>query len=162
MPEGQTEIECGPIPEPLAKAVEQLAHSIPGVLVEHKDIAIALHYRAVPAAEQTLGEKLQDLLDTHANRLVLSRGRRVLELAPANLTKATALARLMQLPNFRNRRPVMIGDDLPDEAALEVATRLGGLGLRVKGEHFERGAISFHDPAHVRRWLDQLADTLES
>jgi trehalose-6-phosphatase len=68
----------------------------------------------------------------------------------------------MQLPSFQGRRPVMIGDDLPDEAALETATRLGGIALKVRGEHFENGTIPFRDPAHVRRWLYHLAETLES
>jgi hypothetical protein len=56
----------------------------------------------------------------------------------------------------------MIGDDLPDEAALETATRLGGLALKVGGEHFENGATQFRNPAHVRRWLRYLAETLDS
>ncbi len=161
-PEGEITVAGGAVPVPLVKALERLARSIPGVVMEHKGIAVALHYRAAPAVEHALERELQGLLDAHTNRLVLSHGRRVLELAPANTTKGTALARLMQLPSFQGRRPVMIGDDLPDEAALDAATRLGGLGLRVRGEHFESGTISFHDPAHVRQWLQHLAETLDS
>ena len=121
------------MPAALVDDLERLARSIPGVVVEHKGIAVALHYRAVPAMKPVLEKELQGLLDAHTNRLVLSHGRRVFELAPASSTKGTALARLMQLPSFQGRRPVMIGDDLPDEAALETATRLGGLALKVRG-----------------------------
>ena len=161
-PEGRIEVAGGPVPAALVDGLERLARSIPGVVVEHKGIAVALHYRAVPAMELVLEKELQGLLDTHTTRLVLSHGRRVFELAPASSTKGTALARLMQLPSFQGRRPVMIGDDLPDEVALETATRLGGLALKVRGEHFENGAIQFRDPAHVRRWLHHLAETLDS
>ncbi|HKA65535.1 MAG TPA: trehalose-phosphatase, partial [Methyloceanibacter sp.] len=58
-------------------------------------------------------------------------------------------------------RPVMIGDDLPDEAALDIATSLGGVGLKVGGEHFRRGGTHFSGPAQVRSWLQDLATTLE-
>lgn len=161
-PEGETEVASAAVPAPLAEAVERLARSIPGVTVEHKGIAVALHYRAVPAMEGVLEKELQGLLDAHTNRLVLSHGRRVFELAPASSTKGTALARLMQLPSFQGRRPVMIGDDSPDEAALETAKHLGGLGLQVRGEHFKKGAIDFRSPKHVRRWLQDLAEVLET
>ena len=161
-PEGRIEVAGGPVPTALVDRLERLAGSIPGVEVEHKGIAVALHYRAVPAMQPVLEKELQGLLDTHTNHLVLSHGRRVFELAPASSTKGTALARLMQLPSFQGRRPVMIGDDLPDETALETATRLGGLALKVRGEHFENGTLQFRDPAHVRRWLYHLAETLES
>ena len=112
--------------------------------------------------ERVLATELRDLLANHSNRLVLSHGRRVFELTDVNLTKGTALKRLMETPRFRGRRPLMIGDDSPDEAALETATRLGGLGLKVKGEHFKGGAIDFRDPAHVRRWLYDLAEQLDT
>jgi hypothetical protein len=55
----------------------------------------------------------------------------------------------------------MIGDDLPDEAALDIATSLGGVGLKVGGEHFRRGGTHFSGPAQVRSWLQDLATTLE-
>jgi trehalose 6-phosphate phosphatase len=160
-PEGRIEVTGGPVPAALIDGLERLARSIPGVVVEHKGIAVTLHYRAVPAMESVLEKELQGLLDTHTTRLVLSHGRRVFELAPANSTKGTALARLMQLPSFQGRRPIMIGDDSADEPALETATRLGGLAFKVRGEHFENGAIQFRNPAHVRRWLRHLAETLD-
>jgi trehalose 6-phosphate phosphatase len=160
-PEGEIEVISGPVPAPLVAAVEKLARSIPGVFVEHKGIALAVHYRAATAFEPLLETELRGLLDAHTNRLVLSQGRRVLELAPRASTKGTALKRLMQMPSFRGRRPVMIGDDLPDETALDIAANLGGVGLRVGGEHFQRGGTHFSGPAQVRHWLQDLATTLE-
>lgn len=160
-PEGAIEVVSGAVPAPLVAAVERLARSIPGVLVEHKGIAIAVHYRAVPAMEPLLEAELRGLLDAHDARLVLSCGRRVLELTPQASSKATALERLMREPTFRGRRPVMIGDDQPDAAALDAAVTLGGLGLKVAGEHFQGGGTYFTGPAQVRRWLHELAMTLD-
>jgi trehalose 6-phosphate phosphatase len=86
----------------------------------------------------------------------------VLELMPQASTKATALERLMREPPFRGRRPVMIGDDLPDEAALAAAVTLGGTALKVAGEHFRGGESDFTGPAQVRRWLEDLAKAWET
>ena len=160
-PNGAIEVTSASVPESLVRAVDRLASSIPGVLVEHKGIAITVHYRAVPAMEPVLEAELRDLLDTHDTRLVLSHGRRVLELMPQASTKATALERLMQEPPFRGRLPVMIGDDLPDEAALTTAVSLGGTALKVAGEHFRGGESDFAGPRQVRRWLEDLAMALE-
>jgi trehalose 6-phosphate phosphatase len=159
-PDGEIEVTSGSVPGPLVAAVERLAHSVPGVIVERKGIAVAVHYRAVPEMERVLATELRGLLATHPNRLVLSHGRRVFELTLASSTKGIALKRLMATPRFRGRRPLMIGDDSPDEAALAIATHLGRFGLKVKGEHFQSG--DFRGPSHVRRWLQDLAETLST
>jgi trehalose 6-phosphate phosphatase len=65
----------------------------------------------------------------------------------------------MALPRFRGRRPLMIGDDHGDEPALRAAERLGGIGLKVAGEHFRDGA-HFDGPAGVRAWLACLGVAL--
>jgi trehalose 6-phosphate phosphatase len=111
--------------------------------------------------EPLLEAELRGLLDAHEARLELSCGRRVLELTPQASSKATALERFMRQAPFRGRRPVMIGDDLPDEPALDAAVRLGGLGLKVGGEHFRGSGSDFTGPAQVRNWLEGLAMTLE-
>jgi trehalose 6-phosphate phosphatase len=161
-PEGEIEIGSGLVSAPLAAAVERLAHSMPGVMVEQKGISIAVHYRAVPELEPALNVALRGLLDHHSSRLVLSHGRRVFELVPPGATKGTALRELMERPRFRRRRPVMIGDDQPDETALQIAKELGGLGLKVSGEHFQGGATHFSGPAQVRGWLHELAEKLDT
>lgn len=160
-PDGAIEVASASVPDSLVRAVDRLASSIPGVLVEHKGVAIAVHYRAVPNMGPLLETELRNLLDAHDTRLVLSHGRCVLELMPQAATKATALERLMQEPPFRGRRPVMIGDDQPDEAALATAVSLGGKAFKVAGEHFRVGEANFSGPKQVRRWLEDLAVALE-
>lgn len=160
-PDGDIEIGSSTVPAALVDAVEDFVSSIPGLLVEHKDISIAVHYRAVPQMASELQAELRRLLDRHANQLVLSHGRRVFELVPEGASKGTALARLMQNRRFRERIPVVIGDDMSDEAALAVAAELGGLGLKVRGEHFASGETHFGGPSEVRNWLRDLAETLD-
>ena len=159
-PEGAVEIGRVEVPARLVEAVKDFAASIPGLLFEHKGISIAVHYRAVPQMQPVLEAGLRRLLDHHAG-LELSHGRRVFELVPEGTTKGTALARLMRSPRFRERMPVVIGDDKPDEAALAAAAKLGGLGLKVAGEHFSSGGAHFKGPGEVRRWLHDLAEALD-
>ena len=133
----------------------------PLVLLE-KGISIAVHYRAVPKMQPALETELRRLLGRYGSRLALSHGRRVFELVPDGATKGTALARLMRSPRFRQRVPVVIGDDQPDEAALTVAAERGGLGHKVGGEHFHAGGTHFKGPGEVRKWLAELAERLEA
>ena len=107
-PEGEIEVISGPVPAPLVAAVERLARSIPGVFVEHKGIALAVHYRSAPAFEPMLETELRGLLDTHANRLVLSPGRRVLELAPRRVEQGNRAQAVDAGASFRGAAP---GDD---------------------------------------------------
>jgi trehalose 6-phosphate phosphatase len=161
-PDDDIETSSDLVPDSLKKSVERLAGKTPGLLFEDKGFSIAVHYRAAPEMEPTLEKELSRLLDHHSSRLVLSHGRCVLELVPDRSTKGAALQEMMRLPPFRGRVPVMIGDDMPDETALAAAVGLGGLGLKVGGEHFREGPIDFREPAEVRDWLHGLAGRLQS
>jgi trehalose 6-phosphate phosphatase len=161
-PEGGIETGSREVPARLVEAVRDFVAATPGLLLEHKGISIAVHYRAVPTMQPVLETELRRLLDHHGSRLALSHGRRVFELVPEGATKGTALARLMRSARFSQRVPVVIGDDQPDEAALATATELGGLGLKVEGEHFRAGGTHFKGPAEVRKWLADLAERLEA
>jgi trehalose 6-phosphate phosphatase len=54
----------------------------------------------------------------------------------------------------------MVGDDVGDEPAFAAADRLGGMALRVAGEHFDRREADFDGVAGVRAWLMALAARL--
>jgi len=56
----------------------------------------------------------------------------------------------------------MIGDDVGDVPALAAAARLGGIGLRVAGEHFGQDPVELQGHASVLAWLERLAARLEA
>jgi trehalose 6-phosphate phosphatase len=114
-----------------------------------------------PAARLQIAVALQEILDNGPDHLILCKGRAVFEVVPKHISKGGAIDALLQLPAFRGRRPIMIGDDISDLSAFESTVRHGGLALRVAGEHFPRDAAEFDGPAHVRTWLSDLARRLE-
>ncbi len=150
---GTIEPRSFPIAAPVVGAVRAIAGSVAGAIVELKSASIAVHYRQVPAAEPVIEAALARLVADSADHLILCRGRKVLEIVPAHVSKGAALETLMRLPAFRGRRPIMIGDDLSDLTAFDAAIRLGGMGLKVAGEQFSPSDAVFANPAAVRTWL---------
>jgi trehalose 6-phosphate phosphatase len=153
---GEVAMLAPPVPEAMLELVKDVARLSPGILVEEKGAGIAVHYRHALDMRATIVLELERIAGQW-DEFALRSGRRVLDLIPKGCSKGTGLASLMRLPAFRGRRPIMIGDDHGDESAMLEAKRLGGLGLRVAGEHFSAHSADFESAASVRRWLAALA-----
>ena len=151
---------AGPLDFSIVKAAMGLAAADPGILIELKRSSIAAHYRNAPFARARIEAALEAIVAEGNDHLILCPGRKVIELVPRHISKGAALDSFMSRVPFRGRRPVMIGDDVSDETALDAARRLGGAGMRVAGESLARDAADFESPAHVRRWLCTLAERL--
>jgi trehalose 6-phosphate phosphatase len=151
-----------PLAAGVVEALSALTRLLPGIVVEPKGTSLTVHYRAAPSAGPVIEAVLDAAIRLGGLDLILCPGRKVFEVVPAHIAKGTALERLAQLPEFRSRRPIMIGDDVSDESALEAASRLGGLGLKVAGEHFPKETADFEGPAHVRAWLRDVAERVET
>lgn len=135
-----------PLPPEWPERLARLAAERPGLLLERKPHGLALHFRAVPQHEALVRGALEALLDGHADRFALLPAHMAYELRPRLATKSRAVKALMGMAPFRDRIPVVVGDDVTDEDAMEEARRQGGLGLHV-GRDFTGG------PAEVRAWL---------
>jgi trehalose 6-phosphate phosphatase len=151
--QGATECLVEPIDGAVVEAVRRLGAEEPGTIVEVKKASIAIHYRTAPLAEPRIEAALHRILENGPDHLILCRGRKVLEIVPRRVSKGAALHALMELPAFRGRRPIMIGDDVSDQSAFEAAGRLGGRGLKVAGGLFASADADFASPADVRAWL---------
>ncbi|AHB49332.1 trehalose-phosphatase [Hyphomicrobium nitrativorans NL23] len=148
------------LPDEIIQTMRKLALDIPGVIAEPKGGGLALHYRLAPDAEREILAALTAAIERHAGALELVPGKKIFEVVPSGLSKGTALAKLATLPAFRNRIPIMIGDDVGDEPAFAVAEGLKGFGLRVAGEHHPPDIADFPGPSAVMCWLDQLSHRL--
>jgi trehalose 6-phosphate phosphatase len=146
------------IPSSIVEAMGRISGIAAGILVEHKGSGVAVHYRNAPLARRALESEVAAIIASSSYDLVLRAGRKVLEAVPRGYTKGTALTAIAASAPFKGRRPIMIGDDVGDEPAFVAAERLGGLGLRVAGEHFSAEEADFGGVESVRAWLQALSE----
>jgi trehalose 6-phosphate phosphatase len=137
-------------------AMLQLARRHPGVLVEDKRFALALHYRGAPQLEETVVAAMRDIAAQVADELELQRGKMVIELRPAGATKANAVATYLEEAPFAGRMPIFIGDDLTDEPAFDLVNRRGGVSVLVGAPRISAARAGLADVAAVHSWLAQL------
>lgn len=147
-------IQTAPLPETLLTHAAQACGTIPGVLLENKTYALAFHYRQNPSAQERVQMLAAHLAETESNDLRLLLGRKVVEIVSPHCDKGMALRRLMQAPPFQKRRPVFLGDDTTDLAAMGACLSLGGQAARV-GKGGDK-TFTFKDPAAVRAWIADL------
>jgi trehalose 6-phosphate phosphatase len=133
------------------------AAAIPGVLVEDKRNAIALHYRAAPEAALDVRRAAAAMLDASGDGYELIHGAFVVELKPSNVDKGTAVAALMRVAPFAERTPWVIGDDVTDEDAFAEANARSGVSIIVGSRRPTAARYALPGPAAARAWLAGLA-----
>jgi trehalose 6-phosphate phosphatase len=143
------------------RAVEAAA-AIPGLLVEDKGGAIALHYRAAPDAELDVRRAATAMLDAAGDGYELLHGKLVIELKPASSDKGAALAALMTIAPFAGRTPWMIGDDATDEDAFAEVNAERGVSIVVGPRRPTVARYALAGPAEARAWLAALANGTSS
>lgn len=136
-----------------AAMIEALCTQHPGLLMERKPGALALHYRQAPALAAACEAAMHDAL-AHAPGMALQHGKRVIEMKPAAASKGAAVQAFLQSAPFLARRPWFVGDDLTDESAIAYVQSVGGVGIRV-GDGASQALHRLPDPAAVRAWLSQ-------
>jgi trehalose 6-phosphate phosphatase len=109
----------------------EFAESHPGVLVEDKGAALALHYRNAPHKRYESAELMAEVADTVGDAFHIQHGKMVLELKPAGQDKGTAVRQFMDEPPFAGRTPIFMGDDVTDEDGFAAVNNLGGGSIRV-------------------------------
>jgi trehalose 6-phosphate phosphatase len=139
----------------IVAVAEALAGAHPGLRVERKRSAVALHYREAPHCEGVCREAMQAALAT-APELALLPGKCVFEVLPRGISKGASVLAFMQEAPFRGRRPVFIGDDVTDEAGFEAVREHGGIAVKV-GSGPSVADYRLADAAQVRRWLFDAA-----
>jgi len=103
----------------------------PGVVLEDKRFALAVHYRQTPqrAAEvAALGIEIAGCLPHDWEIL---EGNHVLEIKPSSADKGVAIRAFMAESPFAGRTPVFVGDDVTDEDGFRVVNELGGISVKV-------------------------------
>jgi len=130
----------------------------PGLLLEPKRGALALHFRKAPHLEQACIEAMNyavSHVEAHMPGFTVLLGKMVVEAKAALADKGDAIAAFMREAPFAGRRPVFVGDDVTDEAGFNwVQTLGGGLGVKI-GEGESRAQMRLDNPAALHQWLEQ-------
>ena len=145
------------LPEKVVEVFSGLADNIPGLLLEDKRSALALHYRLAPEAQPVLVsamEKHAKLFESEKVRIL--HGKAVIEALPAGVDKGTAVLELARQKPFAGRAVLFGGDDTTDMDVFRILPRLNGRGFSV-GRTFPGAEYVFGSPRAVRQWLADAA-----
>lgn len=153
-------VRCAPLPALAAAHACALALAArhPGVWVEEKYGALAVHYRQAPALGPLCKAALEEVL-RHTPQLLLMEGKMIVEIKLAGVDKGTAIRDFLAEPPFAGHRAVFVGDDTTDEAGFALVQQGGGIAIKVGAGH----SVARHrigSPPEFRRTLAQLLDHL--
>ena len=146
-----------PVSDAVRAVFTGLAEHVPGLLLEDKKCALALHYRLAPEARPVLEaamEKHARLFE--AEKIHILNGKAVIEARPLGIDKGTAVTKLARQAPFAGRAILFGGDDTTDMDVFKILPRLGGRGFSV-GRRFPGAEHVFETPRAVRQWLTRLS-----
>ena len=143
-------------PVALDEAYERLRGAVAvhaGLLLEHKGLSLALHYRRAPALGGYAHRLMRSVLPGLQGAFCIQSGKRVVELRPAGQNKGAAVREFMQEDPFRGRAPVFVGDDRTDEHGFQMVNELRGYSVKV-GRGASAARWRLRDVQAVRAWLE--------
>jgi trehalose 6-phosphate phosphatase len=149
--DGALHVAATPDVSPVLARAQVLAALHPGLLVERKRGAVALHYRLAPQLEQVCMQEMTAAVQACPGVLLLH-GKMVLEAKPAATDKGGAIAAFMAEAPFAGRRPVFAGDDTTDEAGFAHVQKTGGQGVKV-GSGPSAATLRLDSPGALRAAL---------
>lgn len=141
--------------QPARATLTALVNQHPGLLLEDKGSALALHFRNVPMLEDSLRHLMEELTISVTPQFELRPGKCVLELTPSACSKRTAIEAFMNEAPFAGRTPVFVGDDITDEDGFAAVNALGGYSIRVGSDQWKQTAAryQFASVSTVIAWL---------
>lgn len=141
-------------PAAMRARLDRLVAGMAGTRLEDKGAVIALHYRAAPDAGPALFHEAEAIIADY-DGYRLQHGKMVIEAKPAAANKGVALAAMMKDAPFAGRVPVMVGDDVTDEDAMDVALTTGGFAVKV-GDGKTIAPYRLANPGDVWIWLKEM------
>jgi len=147
-----------PLPEPVRELFVALAGRNPGLLLEDKGCAMALHFRLAPEAQSGLVSDIEAHAQLfEAEKVRILQGKAVIEACHEGVNKGTAVAALAGQEPFAGRSILFGGDDVTDLDVFRILPALGGYGFSV-GKRFAGANHVFLSPHAVRQWLVHAAE----
>lgn len=140
-------------------AANRVAGEHPGLLVERKHAAIALHYRQAPDLEAVCRAAMAAAVEGQP-QFELLHGKFVFEVKPSGVNKGVAIDAFMREAPFAGRVPVFAGDDTTDETGFAVVQPRGGIAVKV-GPGATQAVHRLDSTRSVFEWLVSARDLLK-
>lgn len=144
-------VDIGPVVEALREAVGDE----PGLIVEEKTGAAALHYRLRPDCEQRCRDIAEAIVRDRADLEILP-GKMVFEIRTDGADKGDVIEAYLKEAPFAGRRPVFAGDDTTDEVGFAIVNARGGVSIKV-GSATTLARFRAATPSELHSWLAELA-----
>jgi trehalose 6-phosphate phosphatase len=136
------------------EALQAVAAAHPGLLLEDKGGALALHVRGATALERLARVNAGRIATELGADYQVLEGYRVFEIKPVVPDKGIAIESFLAEPPFAGRTPVFLGDDITDRVGFELVTRRGGIAIAVGPRVSAPWKLA--DVPAVRQWLSEL------
>jgi trehalose 6-phosphate phosphatase len=145
----------------MERVLADIVRNHPGMLLEIKGAALALHYRNAPEREAVARAATERLVADYADAYVLQPGKMVYEIKPKDVDKGRALHAFLNEPPFAGRTPMFAGDDLTDEKGFAVVNARDGLSIKVgSGETAARSRVE--SVGSLLMWLSSIVAAARS
>ena len=149
-----------PLIKNISKSLDKSLSSIPGVIVEKKNMSVAIHYRQVSKEYlPKLKKPLKDVLKGNIEHIRLLKGKKVIELLPnIEWNKGKAVLWIMNVLelSWSDHKVFYLGDDTTDEDAFRIL-RTRGTSILI-AEKATKSAADYRlsSPEEVKCWLEQF------
>ena len=140
------------MPESAAADLAALTRDFAGATIEAKSHGAALHYRAIPDAEDAIVAAALVVAGQHD--LATKRGKCVIELLSERTDKGSAVRQMMEHEPFAGAFPVFIGDDVTDEDGFRAVNEAGGAAILVGDARATEACYRLASPQDVYHWLN--------
>lgn len=136
----------------ITASIADFVNARPGLLMEKKPGAVALHYRQRPELEAE-SRDFADALARQDPLVQLIGGKKVMEFKLSSRTKGDAIREFMAEAPFAGRRAFFAGDDATDEAGFAVVNGMGGISMKIG----PGASAARHRKKNIPAFLDWLA-----
>lgn len=141
---------------PVTFVLEKVIGDEPGVVIERKPGAVALHYRLRPDLERRCCEIVEELVGGRPD-LRLLHGKMVFEIAQQGDDKGSVIGAFLTEPPFSGRVPIFAGDDVTDEAGFAAVNAHGGVSIKI-GANRTTAQFRAESVQALHDWLSRLVE----
>ncbi len=140
--------------EAIAAQVQAEFRSEPGVVIEKKTGAVAIHFRLRPDFEKKCHALARKIIRGRPD-LHIIKSKMVCEIRLQGNDKGAVIATFLEERPFKGRKPIFAGDDATDEPGFVAVNACGGVSIKI-GEDPTAARYRAANILELRNWLDEL------